>query len=191
MSKLRLKLHNAIMLALQWARILSAQATRPFALQPGGGFAFGGAIAPESRLMAKVIRKNGEEEDLGIISTKVVTSAFVNFVVDQLQSSSGEIAGFSYHEMGTGSTAEASGDTALVTAVETRTNGTKTEGASANIYRSVGTITATATRAIVEHGLFNASSGGTLMDRSVFSVINLGSGDGIQFTYELTVPAGS
>ncbi len=106
-------------------------------------------------------------------------------------SSTGQIANFSWHEMGTGGTAEAIGDTTLVTAVETRTDGTQVEGASANIYRSVGTVTATATRAIVEHGLFDASTAGNLMDRSVFTVINLSTDDAIQFTYELTVPAGS
>lgn len=183
------RLNNFKMLVIQYFRLLIAQLLRPVAA--AGGNYHAGAVMPESRLSIKVIRKNGETEDKGIVSTKVVTTAFVNFLVDQLQSSTGEIANFSYHAMGTTSTAEATGDTALGTQVETRTNGTKTEGASANIYRSVGTITATATRAIVEHGLFSASSGGTLMDRSVFSVINLASGDAIQFTYELTVPAGS
>ena len=163
------------------------QVFRP--ISPGGYQQ--GAIMPESRLTAVIKRRDGSEDDLGILSTKVVTTAFVEFLVDQLQSSTGEIASFSYHEMGTSSTAEAIGDTALVTAVETRANGTKTEGASANIYRSVGTVTATSARAIVEHGLFDAATAGNLMDRSVFTVINLGSGDAIQFTYELTVPAGS
>lgn len=181
------KIKNAWELTKQWARVTKKQALRPLS---GGGYQ-AGAIAPEARLYAKIIKGDGNQVDLGILSTKVVTTAFVNLLVDQLQSSTGEIANFSWHEMGTGGTAEAIGDTALVTAVETRTDGTQTEGASANIYRSVGTITATSARAIVEHGLFNASSAGTLMDRSVFTVINLATDDAIQFTYELTVPAGS
>lgn len=187
MRKVRLAIHNFMMLAAQWCRILLAHVVRPVS---SGGYQ-SGAIAPEARLMAKVFRKDGSVEDMGILSTKVVTTAFVNFLVDQLQTSTGQIANFSWHAMGTGGTAEAIGDTALVTEVETRTDGTQTEGASANIYRSVGTVTATATRAIVEHGLFDASTSGNLMDRSVFTVINLSNGDGIQFTYELTVPAGS
>jgi len=44
---------------------------------------------------------------------------------------------------------------------------------------------------VTEHGLFNASSAGTLMDRTVFSAINVVNGDSIQFTYELTATAGS
>ncbi len=179
-------LNNLFKLAAQYLRLTCKQITRPLAT---GGYQQG-AVMPESRLMAKVIRANGDIEELGIVSTKVVTTAFVNFLVDQLQSSTGQIANFSFHEMGTGGTAEAIGDTALVTAVETRTNGTQAEGASANIYQSVGTVTATAPRAIVEHGLFDASTAGNLMDRSVFTVINLATNDAIQFTYELTVPAG-
>ena len=196
-GKLRnLKLNNFLKLFAQWLRILVAHLLRyaPTVVRlvkADGATYFAGAVAPESRLSAVVHRVNGDIEELGIISTKVVTTAFVNFLVDQLQSSTGEIANFSWHEMGTGSGAEAIGDTTLVTAVETRTDGTQAEGASVNIYQSVGTITATATRAIIEHGLFDASTVGNLMDRSVFTVINLAIDDAIQFTYELTVPAGS
>ena len=70
-----------------------------------------------------------------------------------------------------------------------RATGTQTEGASANIYKTVATITADATENWVEHGVFNASTGGTMMDRSVFSAIGVESGDTVQFTYELTCNA--
>lgn len=149
-----------------------------------------GMVRPVGRLYVTVSRADGTVERLGLISTRVVTTAGVNAIVDALQGTF-TLSDFKYHGMGTGGTAEAVGDTTLVTQVETRATGTQTEGASANIYRSVATITATATRAIVEHGLFSASSGGTLLDRSVFTVINLANGDSIQFTYELTLPAGS
>jgi hypothetical protein len=146
------------------------------------------ALNIESALGVKVIRANGKVEDKGIVGRRVVTTAGVNFIVDAFQNLT-ELENMKYHEMGTGSTAEATGDTALVTAVETRTAGTQTE-ASANQYVSVATITATATRAIQEHGIFSASSAGTLLDRTVFTTINLASGDSIQFTYTLTVTAG-
>jgi len=55
----------------------------------------------------------------------------------------------------------------------------------------VGTISYTTTKAITEHGLFNAATAGTLLDRTVFTVINVVSGDSIQFTYELECAAGS
>lgn len=148
-----------------------------------------GYTVPIGRLYATIIRADGTRVNVGLISTRVVTTAGVNYLVDAFQNTT-EVENFKYHGMGTGNTAEASADTALVTEVETRATGTQTEGASANIYKSVGTITATQARAIVEHGLFSASSAGTLWDRSVFSVINLAIGDSIQFSYEVTFPAG-
>lgn len=143
------------------------------------------------RLSAVLVRKDSSTVNYGVLGYRVVTTAFVNFVVDQLQTETSVFGDFLYHDSGTGSTAEAAADTALVTKVETgRGTGTQTEGA-ANIYRSVATISYTATRAVVEHGLFNASTAGTLMDRTVFSAVNVVNGDSIQFTYDLTLTAGS
>lgn len=188
---LKLKLNNFMMLAAQWCRLLIAHIARLFLLVTEGSDGYmKGAISPEARLSAKVFRKNGDVEDLGIISTKVVTTAFVNDVVDNLIAEVAAFGDYKFHGMGTGVVAEAIGDTALGTPVETRDTGSQVEGASTNIYRSVGTITATASRAITEHGLFNIITAGILMDRSVFTVINLATDDAIQFTYELTVPAG-
>lgn len=143
-------------------------------------------------LSAVLMRRDGTSIDYGVVGRRVVTTAYVNFLVDELQSSQATHSTFLYHDSGTGATAEAAGDTGLGTKVETgRATGTQTEGASANIYRSVGTISYTATRAITEHGLFSASTAGTLMDRTVFTAVNVVSGDSIQFTYELTATAGS
>lgn len=189
---MKLRLNNVMMLAAQWCRVLVAHSNRPLiALTQGSDAYLKGAVSPEGRLSARVIRKNGAIEELGIISTKVVTDAFVAFLVDNLQTETAEFGDFKFHGMGTDNTAENVTDTALGTAVESRATGTQTEGASANIYRSVGTITATSARAVVEHGVFSQVTGATLMDRSVFTVINLATDDAIQFTYEITFPAGS
>ncbi len=151
---------------------------------------FIGDITPVGRLYAIKIKSDGTKEYLGLVCTKVVTTVGVGFIVDAFQNIT-EVETMKYHGSGTDSTAEAVGDTAIGTEVESRATGTTTEGASANIYRTVGTIAYTATRAIVEHGVLSASTGGVLLDRSVFAAINVVSGDSIQFTYELTFPAGS
>ncbi len=152
----------------------------------------GGDIVPTGRLFAIIVRADGTRESLGLIATKVVTTVFVNYIVDGLQASSTDISLFRFHDCGTGVTAEAIGDTALVTQYGgARASGSQSEGASANIYRSIGTISFTSTLAIVEHGLFSIITAGTLCDRSVFAAINVINGDSIEFTYELTVPAGS
>lgn len=152
-----------------------------------------------SVLRARVKTASGEWIDYGILSTRVVTTAGVGFIVDAFQNLV-ELENMKYHGVGTGTTAEAAADTALVTESTTALNpdstrgtGSTTEGASGNIYRTVGTVTFDASAAITEHGIFSqaATGGGTLLDRSVFAAINVVSGDSIQFTYDLTLTAGS
>lgn len=133
---------------------------------------------------------NGIKTDYGTVSYRVVTTAFVNFIVDQLQTDTTEIGDFKYHDSGVGTTAENAADTGIETTDgESRATGTQTESA-ANAYRSVGTISYTTTKAITEHGLFSSASSTTLMDRSVFSAINVVNGDSIQFTYTITFSSG-
>ena len=150
----------------------------------------GNYMRPHGKLYAKVIKPD-EEINLGLISTGVVTDAFVNFLVDNLVAETAEIGDFKFHDSGTGVVAEAVGDTDLGTKVESgRVTGTQLEGATAEIYKTVGTITYTGTLAITEHGIFSITSGGTLMDRSKFTAINVISGEKIEFTYELTCTSG-
>ena len=151
-------------------------------------YAFGGVVLV-SELQA-VLFRDGVRYDLGIVSRRVVTNAFVAFVVDQLQTETSVFGDFKFHDSGVGTTAENAADTAMETTDgESRATGTQTESA-ANAYRSVGTISYTTTKAITEHGLFNDATTGTLMDRSVFSAINVVNGDSIQFTYTITFSAG-
>ena len=152
-----------------------------------------GAAVIYATLSAKhYISSESQWIDLGIICRRVVTTEFVNFLVDELQANQTRFNSFKHHGSGTSSVAEAVGDTVLgAETPETRAVGTQAEGASANIYRSVGTITYAAARAIVEHGLFSAASvPDELLDRSVFAVINVATNDKIEFTYELTCTAG-
>lgn len=148
-------------------------------------------ITTVGRLSAVITRADGTKEDIGLICTKVVTTAGVNYLVDGLQSNTTDVALFRFHASGTGVVAENITDTALGTEVATRVSGSQAEGASANIYRTIATIPYTSTLAITEHGVLSAASAGTLLDRSVFAAINVINGDSIQFTYELTLPAGS
>lgn len=135
--------------------------------------------------------------NLGLLSRKVVTTAFVNLLVDWLDSTA--VTDFDYHGIGVTNTAEAVGDTALAAELTTEyspSNSTRATGTasqpSANIYQSDGTNTVDASVAIVEHGLFNNATvgSGTLMDRSVFSTVNLVSADSLRTIYQLTITAG-
>lgn len=149
-----------------------------------------GIMTALGKLEAVLIKADGRKVNYGVLGYRVVTTAFVSFVVDQLQTESSLFGDFKYHDSGVGTTAENVTDTAMETTDgESRATGTQTESA-ATAYRSVGTISYTTTKAITEHGLFNDATTGTLMDRTVFSAVNVVNGDSIQFTYTLTVSAG-
>jgi hypothetical protein len=144
---------------------------------------------------------DGRRIDYGLASMRVVTDAGVAKIVallNQTDASTGTT--FKFHGFGTGTTAEAAADTALVTELttqyatdSTRPTGSQTNNGS-NVYRSVGTLTPDSggVIAITEHGVFSASSAGTLLDRSKFAAVNLDSanGDSLQVTYDLTVASG-
>lgn len=153
------------------------------------------------RLWAKHISASGEVTDYGLISMRVVTTVGANYIAGCFAGTVGYSAtNMRYHGIGTGSTAEAVGDTALAAEItgslnpdNTRATGTLATGSSNNIFRTVGTNTVDGTVSVREHGIFSQAStaGGTLLDRSVFSAISMSSGDSLQTTYELTFTAGS
>lgn len=86
--------------------------------------------------------------------------------------------------IGTGVHTAAATDTALTTEVETRsgTNAgtTVTTTTTDDTYQVIQTITATASRAVVEAGLFDASTAGNMFLSADFPVVNLLTGDSIQ-----------
>jgi hypothetical protein len=159
-------------------------------------------VVAESSLSLKHI--HGPESDApftideyGIVSRKVVTDTGVGFIVDAFQNTV-EIENLKFHGIGTGGAAEAVGNTALTTELttqynpdNTRATGSTTE-TSANIYRTVGTNTVDSAVAITEHGILSqaATGGGVLLDRSLFSVVNMASADSLQSTYDLTLTSG-
>lgn len=141
-----------------------------------------------SELSAKLIKADGQVIDYGVVSRRVVTNAGVTFLRDCLMNTV-EPENINWHDSGTGAVAENVTDTTITPAGPARVSGTQSTPAS-NQYRSVATVSYTGTLAITEHGLFSASTAGTLWDRSVFTVINVINGDSIQFTYTLTINAG-
>ena len=166
--------------------------------------AIASCVVLESSLAVVVFRRGGVTggpilavEDYGIVSRKVITTAGVGYLVDAWQNSV-ELENMKFHGLGTDDTAENVADTTLGTELTTeytgnvRATGSTTEGASANIFRTVGTNTLDGTPGadIEEHGVFSASSSGVLWDRSLTGGQALVSGDGLQSQYDLTASAG-
>lgn len=158
--------------------------------------AISGSVICESSLSATIMWADGRIEPLGEISRRLVTDVGVGYIIDAMQNIV-ESENMKYHSLGTGSTAEAAGDTALVTELTTeytgnvRATGTTSEGA-ANVFSTVATNTLDGTpgAALREHGIHSASTAGVLFDRSVYAAITLVSGDGLQTTYTWTLAAG-
>ncbi len=149
-------------------------------------------------LTLRKVQGDGQVLDYGVASLQKVTSAAVAYIATRLVDGNTSIGAFDFHGYGTGSTAESNADTALVTELTTqyatdnvRPTGTPSNS-SANVYQSVATLAPDSggTLAITEHGVFSASSSGTLLDRSVFSAVSLVAGaDSLVSTYQLTLAA--
>ena len=126
-------------------------------------------------------------ENVGLVSSGKVTTAFRDFEAGQLVTETSAYGDFKFHEVGTDNTAEANSQTALIaTSGIARQTGTQTNP-SASTYQSVATVTADATETWQEHALFNHLTTGTMMDRSLISpTAPVVASDTVQFTYTLT-----
>ena len=95
-------------------------------------------------------------------------------------------AAMSHMAIGTGSTAAAAGDSALGSQADRNAlTSTTVSGAAITYVASFGA--GEGTGAITEAGLFNASSSGDMLCRTVFAVVNKGQNDAMSITWTVTV----
>ncbi len=151
-----------------------------------------GILTFKSELSFVLYRADGTTEHLGVVSRRLVTDAFAELFIDLMQAEDSTFSDFKYHDFGTGTTEALATDTGLETPTEeAREVGIQLEGATADIYKTVATHNFLGTFAITEHGVFNAASGVTLLDRSVLdTTVDVVAGDRIKATYELTALSG-
>lgn len=129
---------------------------------------------------------NGELKD-HVAGKNVVTSAGKEMLANFLSSAAAAASTFTtrYLAVGTGSTTETAADTAL--AVETARVSGIVSSPSASVYVVVGTVPAgTATGTIVEYGLLNSASAGTMLARKTASAISKGALDTLTVTARIT-----
>tara|TARA_R100000995_G_C3458894_1_gene112039 strand:- start:382 stop:810 length:429 start_codon:yes stop_codon:yes gene_type:complete len=113
----------------------------------------------------------------------LVVTAGKGYVADRMKNNSSVM---SHMAIGSGTTAAAAGNTALGTELG-RVSLTSTT-VSSNVVTYVATFAAgTGTGAVTEAGILTASSGGTMLCRTVFSVVNKGSADSMTITWTVTV----
>jgi len=134
-------------------------------------------------LKIEVFNPDGSIKETRDIKNLVVTTG-KGFIASRMVGTAAAV--ISHMAVGTGATAAAAGDTALgaESARVAITSGT----ASGAVATYVATFPAgTGTAALTEAGLLNAGSAGTLLCRTVFSVINKGANDAMTVTWTVTV----
>ena len=134
-------------------------------------------------LKLTLTRPDGHVKHEVIIPNLVVTTG-KNFIASRMKDASA--TAMTHMAIGTGSTAAAASDTALGSEAG-RAALTSTTVSTNNVAYVATFAAGTGTGAITEAGLFNASSSGTLLCRTVFSVINKASADTLGITWTVTV----
>jgi len=117
----------------------------------------------------------------------LVTTAGKGFVASSiLKTTSNSPAAMTHMAIGSGTNNPAAGDTALQT--ELGRVALTSSAVSAAVVTYIATFPAgTGTGAVTEAGILNASSSGTLLCRTEFSVVNKGSSDSMTITWTITV----
>lgn len=130
--------------------------------------------------------KDGNVKDSRQIKNMVVTAGKEFIAASMLKTTTNTPVAMSHMALGSNNTAAAVGNTALGSELG------RAALASAAASGAVVTYTATfgptvGTGAVVEAGVFNASSAGTMLCRTVFSVVNKGVDDTMSITWQITV----
>ena len=135
----------------------------------------------------------GNIKDTRKITNLVVTSG-VLFILNRLKDNVTYSVGMSHMEVGTGSTATASTQTTLAAALGARQPFSSTlvtnTTASGTITYAATFGSGVSTGALMEAGIFNASTTGIMLCRTVFPVINKGANDTMTITWAVTITPG-
>lgn len=141
------------------------------------------SIKVTGELKLTLTRPDGHVKHEVIIPNLVVTTG-KNYIASRMKDASA--TAMTHMAIGTGSTAAAAGNTALGSEAG-RVALTSTTVSTNNVAYVATFPAGTGTGAITEAGILNASSGGTLLCRTVFSVINKASADTLGITWTVTV----
>jgi hypothetical protein len=146
---------------------------------------FNDAITMKGKLNVVLTGPDGEVKESREFDNLVVTVG-KNFIASRMKDTTD--TAMSHMEVGTSTQAAAVGDTALVSAVSSSRVSLTSTTVTTNSVAYVASFPAgTGTGALTEAGIFNASSSGTMLCRTVFSVINKGAADTLGITWTVTV----
>jgi hypothetical protein len=139
----------------------------------------------KGRVKLQLISPEGTIKSEQVVSNLVVDTG-LDFISSRMAGTSEAV--MSHMEVGTDNSAPGASDTTLGTAIAGSRVGLTTTTVTDNAIEYVGDFPAgTGTGAIVEAGVFNAASSGTMLCRTIFSVVNKGSDDTLKITWTITV----
>lgn len=136
--------------------------------------------------VALVLRdKNGNVKDERTIKNLIVDTG-LNFICDRMKD---DETAMTHMALGSGSTAAAAGDTTLGTQLGSREALDSSTVTNNQIVYVASFEAGDATGAVTEAGIFNAASGGTMLCRTVFAVVNKAADDTLTVNWTITLTA--
>jgi len=117
----------------------------------------------------------------------LVVTAGLGFIASRMKDTTD--GAMSHMAVGSGTTAAAAGQTDLVSILGSREALDSTSVSGAVVTYVCGFEAGDGTGAITEAGIFNASSGGTMLCRTVFSAVNKAADDTMTITWTITLAA--
>lgn len=116
----------------------------------------------------------------------LVVDTGLNFIVKRMKDATADV--MSHMSLGTGTTAAAAADTTLQTEIAgSRVTLTSTSVTANQITYIASFAAGVGTGAVTESGIFNNGTGGTMLCRTVFPVVNKQAGDSMTVTWTVTV----
>jgi hypothetical protein len=143
-------------------------------------------IGATGRLSVVLRDGNGKIKQLFEVENLIVDTG-LNFITSRMKDATA--TAMTHMAVGSGSTAAAAGNTALGTQISTRVALTSTTVTANAIEYIAGFGAGVSTGAITEAGIFNASTAGTMLCRTVFSVVNKAAADSLSITWTITINA--
>lgn len=141
------------------------------------------------RLNIELRGPDGQIKDTREVDNLVVNTGLA-FIASRMVGTSAAV--MSHMALGSSSTAAAAGQTDVQSILGSRKalSSTTIVGANSNQVQYVAAFTAgEATGAVVEAGIFNAASAGTMLCRTTFAVVNKDANDTMTVTWTVTISA--
>lgn len=149
-------------------------------------------LAAVGRLKIQVIAPDGTLKEEKEVKNLVVDTGKAFIAASMLKTTTNSPAAMTHMAIGTNGTAAAAANTALGSEVGTRVAFSPAASSLSNVVTYVGTFlpnNPATSQGIQEAAIFNASSGGTMLCRTTFAVVNKDPADTLAITWTITINA--